>query len=166
MTNRMKTETHQAFVTISTRELADLIEVIATQSQEVANIVDDLLIAARAEAGTIVIAPQDVSVRAVVGDVLSSHSGRVDFSVADEEDLAVFADPGRMRQILRNLLTNADRYGGDTVKIQVRDAGDEVAIEVRENGSRSSNRTPGRNEARRKLHQSGWDSQSHGNSQN
>lgn len=118
----------------SGQELADLIEVIATQSQEVANIVDDLLIAARAEAGTIVIAPQDVSVRAVVGDVLSSHSGRVDFSVADEEDLAVFADPGRMRQILRNLLTNADRYGGDTVKIQVRDDGDEVAIEVRDNG--------------------------------
>ena len=27
--------------------------------------------------------------------------------------MAAFADPIRVRQIVRNLLTNADRYGGD-----------------------------------------------------
>jgi signal transduction histidine kinase len=115
-------------------ERSDLVELIAVQSQEVANIVDDLLIAARAEAGTIVIASEDVAVRAVVGDVLASHSGRVDFSLEADEDLMVHADPGRVRQILRNLLTNADRYGGEMVKINVRAHGESVVIQVRDDG--------------------------------
>jgi signal transduction histidine kinase len=118
----------------SKEELADLIGLIAMESEEVANIVDDLLIAARAEAGTVVIVSQDVSVRSVVGDVLSSHSGRVDFSTSSGEDATVWADPGRVRQVLRNLLTNAERYGGDIVKIHVKKVGAQVIVEVRDNG--------------------------------
>ncbi len=114
------------------QERSDLISLIASQSREVANIVDDLLTAARAEAGTIVIAPQELSVRQVIGEVLSSHSGRVDFVM--DEDLELWADGGRVRQILRNLLTNAERYGGSIVKIHSLSAGDEVRIEVRDNG--------------------------------
>ena len=113
-------------------ERSDLIGLIASQSREVANIVDDLLTAARAEAGTIVIAPQTVSVLSLVGEVLSSHSGRVDFSMHDDLDL--WADAGRVRQILRNLLTNAERYGGNIVKINAHRAGDKVRLEVRDNG--------------------------------
>jgi signal transduction histidine kinase len=116
----------------SPEEQADLIGLIAAQSREVANIVDDLLTAARAEAGTLVIAPERLSVRKLIGEVLSSHSGRVDF--AADEDLELWADSGRVRQILRNLLTNAERYGGSVVKIQVRRAGESVHIEVRDNG--------------------------------
>lgn len=118
----------------SDEERSDLIGLIASQSQEVANIVDDLLTAARAEAGTIVIAPQLVSVRQLVGEVLSSHSGRVDFSMAAERDIATWADPGRVRQVLRNLLTNADRYGGRIVKIHAIASRDWVKLEVRDDG--------------------------------
>ena len=116
----------------SAEEQADLIGLIASQSREVAHIVDDLLTAARAEAGTLVIAPAPLSVRKLVGDVLSSHSGRVDFAM--DEDLEIWADSGRVRQILRNLLTNAERYGGNTVRIYARQVADTVRIEVRDNG--------------------------------
>jgi signal transduction histidine kinase len=116
----------------SPEEQADLIGLIAAQSREVANIVDDLLTAARAEAGTLVIAPESLSVRKLVGEVLSSHSGRVDFAM--DEDLELWADSGRVRQILRNLLTNAERYGGSIVKIHVRRDGEFVRVEVRDNG--------------------------------
>jgi signal transduction histidine kinase len=116
----------------SVEERTDLIGLIASQSREVANIVDDLLTAARAEAGTLVIAPQTISVKGLVGEVLSSHSGRVDFVMHD--DLSVWADAGRVRQILRNLLTNAERYGGNIVKIHARRAADSVSLEVRDNG--------------------------------
>jgi len=116
----------------SPEEQADLIGLIASQSREVANIVDDLLTAARAEAGTLVIAPETLSVRKLVGEVLSSHSGRVDFAMDD--DMEMWADSGRVRQILRNLLTNAERYGGSIVKIHVRRVADTVRIEVRDNG--------------------------------
>jgi signal transduction histidine kinase len=100
----------------------------------VASIVNDLLSASRAEAGTVVIVSQDVSVRSVVGDVLSSHSGRVGFSTSSGEDATVWADPGRVRQILRNLLTNAERYGGDIVQIHVKKVGAQVMVEVRDDG--------------------------------
>ncbi len=116
----------------SEEERSDLIGLIASQSREVANIVDDLLTAARAEAGTLVIAPQVLSARELVGEVLSSHSGRVDFVM--HEDLEVWADGGRVRQILRNLLTNAERYGGNIVKINVHQADKTVRLEVRDNG--------------------------------
>lgn len=127
-------ELHEARGKFSDSETDDLIELMAQQSQEVANIIDDLLVAARAETGSIVIAPENVSVRAVVGEVLSSHSGRVDFSMAADEDLQVWADPIRTRQVLRNLLTNADRYGGNTVKIHVKAQPDQIAIEVCDDG--------------------------------
>lgn len=118
----------------SVAERSDLIGLIATQSQEVAYIVDDLLTAARAEAGTIVIAPEVASVRHLIGEVLSSHSGRVDFSMGSETDLETWADPARVRQVLRNLLTNADRYGGSIVKIHAIGSREWVKIEVRDNG--------------------------------
>jgi signal transduction histidine kinase len=80
-----------------------------------------------------VIAPEAVSVRKLVGEVLSSHSGRVDFLMKD--DLDVWADGRRSRQILRNLLTNADRYGGDVVSVHARrDGQGMIQIEVRDNG--------------------------------
>lgn len=127
-------ELHEANGKFTEQEQADLIELLADQSQEVANIVDDLLVAARAETGTIVVVPQSLSIRTAVGEVLASHSGRVDFSMAAESDVDVWADPVRLRQVLRNLLTNADRYGGGIVKVHVVEAGEVVRLEVRDNG--------------------------------
>jgi signal transduction histidine kinase len=128
-------ELNEARDKFSETELNDLLSLLASQSQEVANIVDDLLIAARAETGSVVIVPERLSVKALVGDVLSSHSGRVDFTASAADELEVWADPVRARQVLRNLLTNADRYGGNTVKVNVATRHDFVSIEVRDNGS-------------------------------
>lgn len=127
-------ELNEARHKFTEEELDDLLALLASQSQEVANIVDDLLIAARAETGSLVIVPEQLSVKSLVGEVLSSHSGRVDFAVAAADDLEVWADPVRARQVLRNLLTNADRYGGNMVLVDACARGDAVAIEVRDNG--------------------------------
>ena len=117
----------------SEEEQADLISLLSAQSREVADIVDDLLTAARAQAGTLAIRPEAVGVRKLLGEVLSSHSGRVDLVM--NEDIEVWADGGRVRQIMRNLLTNADRYGGDIVKIHILRTGDGIVrLEVRDNG--------------------------------
>ncbi|MEA2000656.1 MAG: ATP-binding protein [Actinomycetota bacterium] len=118
----------------SEHEIADMISLMAIQSQEVADIVDDLLTAVRAEAGTIVVSPQVMSVRGLVGEVLASHSGKVDFSLRWGGDSNLWADPIRTRQVLRNLLTNAQRYGGDSVQIQVVESVDQVTLQVRDNG--------------------------------
>ena len=50
---------------------------------------------------------------------------RADMKFNDEiESVMAQGDPLRVRQILRNLLTNAGRYGGDTVTVHVGTAGD------------------------------------------
>ena len=44
------------------------------------------------------------------------------------------ADSGRFRQVIRNLLTNARRYGGEVVEISAGIDADEVVVRVRDNG--------------------------------
>ena len=51
-----------------------------------------------------------------------------------EGEAVVWADPTRLRQIVRNLVTNAFRYGGPRVRVSVRDFTGRIAIEVRDSG--------------------------------
>ena len=44
------------------------------------------------------------------------------------------ADPGRVRQIIRNLIVNAQRYGGRTIRIVVHEDEWTARIEVRDDG--------------------------------
>ena len=46
----------------------------------------------------------------------------------------VMGDPIRVRQVIRNLVTNADRYGGDHVLIETEMSEEQYAIRVIDNG--------------------------------
>jgi len=113
------------------KEIAEFVALIAEQSNEVAGIVEDLLTAARTSVGTLVVTPHAVDVRREVDAVLTGlHSTHgEDFEVVGET-AAVWADPGRFRQIVRNLITNARRHGGTHVRIELlqRDRGSIVAV--------------------------------------
>ena len=45
-----------------------------------------------------------------------------------------FADPGRVRQVIRNLLTNAIKYGGQQVSIHLDQVGETVRTTVIDDG--------------------------------
>jgi two-component system sensor histidine kinase MtrB len=47
----------------------------------------------------------------------------------------VYADSGRVRQILRNLLVNARRYGAQPIRVVVFETNDDVRLEVRDRGN-------------------------------
>jgi signal transduction histidine kinase len=47
----------------------------------------------------------------------------------------VYADPRRLRQVLRNLVSNAHRYGGNQIFVDVASEESFVALQVRDNGS-------------------------------
>ncbi|MDH3730952.1 MAG: ATP-binding protein [Acidimicrobiia bacterium] len=97
-------------------ETRDLLELMVEQSDEVAAIVDDLLIAARADFDGVAVTPTRVRLFEQAEHLL--ESGVVTADLVGSETAAI-ADAARVRQILRNLLTNAGRYGGPNIEVRV-----------------------------------------------
>jgi signal transduction histidine kinase len=109
---------------------------IVQQAMEMADLVDDLLVAARTEMGQIEVLVQRMEILEHVRTTLAaggSFCERVRLVESDGEFHAT-GDPSRVRQILRNLLTNAERYGGPTVTVAVRRDGSNIVIEVADDG--------------------------------
>ncbi len=124
--------------TFSEAETMELIQMIADQSNELAGIVEDLLVAGRTEMGVqnLDIREFDLAseVRDVVGNVTRSGIRLTVNVVGADEPVSALGDPLRVRQILRNLLTNASRYGGDDVYVTIEQAGPTWQLAVVDDG--------------------------------
>ncbi|MCP4966312.1 MAG: PAS domain-containing protein [bacterium] len=126
-------------------ELRELTGLIAAQSADLALLVEDLLVAANLDAGRVAISGAVVDLKELAARALADCQ-RSNPSVDSVEILGpttlAFADPVRTRQIIRNLITNAVRYGGDEVAVNVGasnrpyvaviDNGEGIALEHRE----------------------------------
>jgi signal transduction histidine kinase len=53
---------------------------------------------------------------------------------SETDSVRVVGDPIRVRQIIRNLLTNAERYGGSEVTVSVTTSDDQVFVDVADDG--------------------------------
>jgi PAS domain S-box-containing protein len=109
---------------------------IADQGYELANIVEDLLVAARTEIGDLNVSRVPVNLKAQTAQVLETMRTTAGRAIEIEGDprFAV-ADPQRVRQILRNLVTNAIRYGGPEIVVTLHAASEGlVGIAVCDNG--------------------------------
>ncbi len=117
-------------------EAAELIHIIAEQSTEMAHIVEDLLVAARTEQGVVAVFTEEVDVPRIVDTVLRplplAARGRIATSIP--EGLVVWADSSRTRQILRNLVSNALRYGGEAIDIEAWEGEATATIAVSDDG--------------------------------
>lgn len=104
--------------------------------------VEEMLDGARMANKTIEVHPEPLDLAAFVVDLQQelktqgSMSGAlIEFHVPNQE-VAVTADPAALERILRNLVSNAVKYGGDPSRVDVsvrRDAGDGL-LEVRDYG--------------------------------
>jgi signal transduction histidine kinase len=101
--------------TLSDEERVELTQLVAGQAAEMSHIVDDLLVAARAEMGTVAIDPIVIDLHKELTTTIDGLGIAVAEVPAFIDD--VVADPSRARQILRNLLTNAERYGGPRIRV-------------------------------------------------
>ncbi len=137
----LASELDDGWMSFSVPEQQEFINLISQQSAEVVHIVEDLLVAARADIGKLPIQAESVDIRGELEAVLTAVPDlevQVErFGVAPP---VAFADPNRVRQIIRNLLVNAKRYGGpnvracfgadrDTVWLDIGDDGDGIPKE-------------------------------------
>jgi signal transduction histidine kinase len=121
--------------TLDAESRAEMIRLVAEQGMDLTNIVDDLLVAAKSEAGTLMVANVRVDLRAQAAQVLeawgSDVAKRIEFSGVPS---ITTGDPARVRQILRNLVSNALRYGGEQINVRVGDEKGWVHARVEDNG--------------------------------
>ena len=122
---------------IGDAELDELMAIIADQSSELSHIVEDLLVAARTDVGTLALHPAPIDIRAELEGLATLVVPRL----PDGSPIpihgnagAIEADPLRFRQIVRNLLTNAVRYGGERIWMEIRSDGSQVTVAVLDDG--------------------------------
>lgn len=116
--------------------LQPMVGEVADQSAEMAAIIDDLLIAARSSLESVTTAPRTVELAAEAAAVADAIGARLNHEpLFETAPTQAFADPIRVRQIIRNLLTNADRYGGDEVRIRSGTNGAAAVLQVCDNGN-------------------------------
>jgi signal transduction histidine kinase len=129
-------------------ELAAVQQGLATimrESDRVARLADDLGDSARAATGHLEIRPERVDLAALVAEAIerlrAAGAGQPIHLDAPRRPLWVDADPGRIAQVLDNLLTNAAKYspgdqpilvrvlGGGEARVIVEDRGPGIAAE-------------------------------------
>jgi signal transduction histidine kinase len=118
----------------SSGELTEMAEFVYSQSLELTELVNDLLTAERAASGNLTITTGDVQLLEECNRAVDSILEAPPIEVFGVE-VAAHADGLRTRQILRNLITNAVRYGGDTIAVEVAAEGKMARVTVRDNGA-------------------------------
>lgn len=121
---------------LSADERAELVATIAEEAFDLSEIIDDILAMERAEQGTLTVLAVPVNVRGQTVRVLGALNlvDRIPVETAQPPVMAV-ADPGRVRQIIRNLISNAVAYGGPNVQITIEPVGEWLAFDVIDDGA-------------------------------
>ena len=112
----------------------EFMKIIADQAVEMAAIVEDLLVVARSNIGSVTIRSEEIDL--VVETETASRGVRWNDKKAPEisGEAKAHADPLRVRQIIRNLLTNALRYGGHQVRVTLAEIEGWAQVRVMDDG--------------------------------
>ena len=120
-------------------EIDEIVSLIANESTELSHLIEDLLVGARADVSSLALHPQLMDLETELNAVVQGHAHQIAgppieivYLTAQQK---VWADPLRLRQIVRNLLTNASRYGGKRIWLEVSDRDDEVVITAFDDGN-------------------------------
>jgi signal transduction histidine kinase len=109
----------------------ELVGLVAEQASDMTAIVEDLLTAAKAEQGKLTIDPQPVDLSEVVASVMTQL--RIE-PLPVSGSARAWADPQRVRQVMRNLVVNARRYGGQEIALVCGIDGSHAFVEVCDDG--------------------------------
>ena len=120
----------------------ELLETIDTQTQTLLRFVNELLDLSRISHGLIEIRPERLDFAAVARDAAHALHPFIDERqhvpslVLPAAPLYLRGDPGRLRQVVSNLVENAAKYTqpGGRITVTLDERGDEAVLAVRDNG--------------------------------
>ena len=113
----------------------EMVNLVVQQAREIADIVEALLVAARADMDALVVVDVPVSLADEAHAVVAARATRTPLDVLiDDEDIFALGDPVRIRQITRCLISNAARYGGERLQIRIRRDRDRATLALADNG--------------------------------
>lgn len=116
--------------------LDEILELAQQQAEEAGEVIEDLVVASRAERGSLESITENVDLRPITESVVrrtSLDTGEIVYKSPNSPVWAV-ADAIRYSQIIRNLVTNALRYGGDEIRVSVERLPHVVSVVVADNG--------------------------------
>ena len=130
------TELVETQLDLTPDEVRELVGLARQQAGDATEIVEDLLTVARLEGSTLRVAVEAVDVNKEVSNTVRRFVGEgTTVAVAIGQDVpAASGDSLRVRQILRNLISNAVRYGGPTIEVSTTGDASMVQITVTDDG--------------------------------
>ena len=117
------------------------LQLVATESESMGRLVNDLLEIARDDSGRLQLDCQQMDPALLLADVYQrlepSSQGRLQLEPASEGAVEVSADPERLSQCLSNLVENALKYSppAEPVTMLLSHNADEVVLHVRDHGA-------------------------------
>lgn len=133
--NGMAIEMAEHWRSLSEAEMEEFTGMLVEQSQDMADLIEDLLIAARANVGTVAVRKEPVELARHIESVLAGYLAEPGKTITMSlHEGIVDADPIRVRQILRNLVTNAIRYGGPRIDVIMTSTSGAHIVEVVDDG--------------------------------
>jgi PAS domain S-box-containing protein len=126
-------------VDIDAKESRDLLEIIATQSERLAQITEEVLLASRLDQGEVTIEHEQVDIVEVAREIaeamepqLERHAS-LDLKLPDSAHAT--GDRDRIQQIVTNLIDNAAKYSrGGTITVSVEENDGHVSLSVADEG--------------------------------
>ncbi len=137
---RGATERMRAGCSVLKTTCSRMLVIVDLQVARLGRLVQDVLSAARAEAGELVLHPEPISVLPAMGQIIEQIRTRTanrPFHLFAPPGLPLaFADRDRVAEVLANLCDNADKYapGGTAVVLTARASETEVTLSVADSG--------------------------------
>jgi signal transduction histidine kinase len=107
---------------------------IIDQSSDLNRMVEDLLVSAQADVGRLTFDLKPIPIRAEIDSVARELARFGSPITVRVRDATVVADAGRVRQLLRNLISNAIRHGGPNVTVLGRPVDGVYLLRVEDDG--------------------------------
>jgi signal transduction histidine kinase len=121
--------------TLPEEEQSEMISTVHAQSAYLSRIVHDLVMLARGNLDQMELKRSDIDVAELVtASVASVDTTSHEMVVDVEEGLIANLDRDRVQQVIVNLLSNAQRYGGSRIAVVARDDRSTLRLEVHDDG--------------------------------